>query len=160
MALLASACSSNPPVRPLGSLKPYSAFGATVEMAFPGTPTPFPNPFAFRGLFPGHTAATSWSIGDLGNYKVNSYELVMMQFPSSYSVDQIDTEVAGYGGPLRTTLFGHPAIKNVSPTHNGRYAGVLAFTTGHVLVIAGGYDIIEAPITRFIDSIKLAHPAP
>jgi hypothetical protein len=157
-ACLLSACSSRSasPARATGSSKPYNAFGVTVDADFPGTPLSVPNPPAFRGLFAGHSSATSWSIGNLGLLQLDSYELVMVSFPAGTAASKIASELKSYGGPPNATVSGQPAIKDVSPTNNGRFAGDLAFSSGDVLIILGGYDDVEAPVKQFIDSAMLA----
>ncbi|MGH9170470.1 MAG: hypothetical protein ACRD0Z_06315 [Acidimicrobiales bacterium] len=155
-----SACSSSgpqaAPTRSLGRDKVYSAFGLSVDADFPGEAKVVGNPAAFRGLFSGHSAATSWSIGNLGLLHVDSYDLVMVQFPATTPAAEMTNELKGYAGELNTRLYGRPGLKEVSPTTNGRFGGTLAFSDGDVLVIAGAYDVVKAPISRFIDSIKLA----
>jgi hypothetical protein len=152
-----SACSSAPPSsRPAASLRSYSAYGVTVEAEFPGSPALVHDPPAFQGLFRGHSAATAWSIGDLGLLHLDSYEIVMVSFPAGTGASKIESELESYGGSVNTTVSGRPAIKDVSPTRNGRFAGDLAFSSGDVLVIFGAYDDVEAPVKRFIDSGKLA----
>jgi hypothetical protein len=134
----------------------YSAFGLTVAAAFPGNPTHVPNPPALQGLFPGHTGVTSWSLGDLGSYKVGSYELAFVEYANGFPASSITSQLEGYdGGLANTTMYGRPALKEVSPTKNGRWGGSLAFSKGNVLVLALGYDSLKVPISHYIGSVRV-----
>jgi hypothetical protein len=141
-----------------------------VRISFPGTPVMQVNPPTLTALLPAGTKATSWSVGDLGALQVHSYELVMATFPPGSTVADLDRFLAHYDGTPNTTLYGRPALRKLStipssgpsssPSSNGNdFSGITAFSVGRVLVIAVGYDDVQANVKIWLDSLKLVSSA-
>jgi hypothetical protein len=133
-----------------------------VRISFPGTPVMQVNPPTLTALLPAGTKATSWSVGDLGALQVHSYELVMATFPPGSTVADLDRFLAHYDGTPNTTLYGRPALRKLStiPSSNGNdFSGITAFSAGRVLVIAVGYDDVQANVKIWLDSLKLVSSA-
>jgi hypothetical protein len=133
-----------------------------VRISFPGIPVMQVNPPTLTALLPAGTKATSWSVGDLGALQVHSYELVMATFPPGSTVADLDRFLAHYDGTPNTTLYGRPALRKLStiPSSNGNdFSGITAFSVGRVLVIAVGYDDVQANVKIWLDSLELVSSA-
>jgi hypothetical protein len=139
----------------------YRIGSTAVSIAFPGSPGIERDPPALAAILPAHTSVTTWDIGDVGALRDHSYELVMATFPPGSATTSIDRFLAGYASAPNTTMFGSPALHEVStiPFSTGtRYSGITAFNIGRVLVMAVDFDSVKADVVRFLSSLQLVSP--
>jgi hypothetical protein len=137
-------------------------FGTTaVRIAFPGSPKVQADPPPLAAILPKHARVTTWNVGDVGALEVHSYELVIAAFPAGSTTTTIDDFLSKYAGKPDSTMFGTPALHEVStiPFSSGtRYSGITAFNVGRVLVEAVGFDSVRADVVGFLGSLQLVSP--
>ena len=159
-------CSSNHSQTTSGTSAPRSAVyrvgTAAVRIAFPGSPTIEDNPPPLITLMPKHTSVTAWDIGDVGAFVDHSFELVMARFPPGSTTPTIDHFLSGYAEAPNSTMFGGPSLHELStiPFSTGtRYSGITAFNVGRVLVMAVGFDSVQAAVVGFLGSLRRVSPS-
>lgn len=136
----------------------YRAGKLAVTAAFSGHPLAQTSPTTLALLLPPHSKVTAWNVGDVGALVVHSYELVLATFPPGSTLATIDTFLRSYAGQPNTTLYGRPALRKLTtiPLSTGtRYSGITAFSVGRALVIAVGYDDVQAEVAAFLASVRL-----
>lgn len=139
----------------------YRVGTTAIRIAFPGSADIERDPPALEALLPKHAIVTTWSVGDVGALKVHSYELVIATFPSGSPANAIDEFLSRYAGKPNSTMFGAPALREIStiPFSTGtRYSGITAFSAGRVLVEAVGFDSVRADVVAFLASLQLVSP--
>jgi hypothetical protein len=135
----------------------YRVGTTAVRIAFPGSPSVEDDPPPLVTLMPKHTVVTTWDIGDVGGFVDHSFELVMATFPPGSTTTTIDDFLSGYAEAPNSTMFGHPALHELStiPFSAGtRYSGITAFNLGRVLVMAVGFDSVKAAVVGFLGSLQ------
>jgi hypothetical protein len=136
----------------------YRMGTVAVSAAFSGTPVAESEPPTLAALLPPHSTVTAWSVGNLGAFVVHSYELVLATFPPGSTLATIDTFLRSYAGTPNTTRYGRPALRKLTPiplSTGTRYSGITAFSVGRALVIAVGYDDVQATVAAFLASVRL-----
>jgi len=146
-----------------GAPKPgvYRVGTTAVRIAFPGSPKLQSDPAPLVAVLPKHATVTTWNVGDVGALKVHSYELVIATFPAGSTTTAIDDFLSRYAGTPNSTMFGSPALHEIStiPFATGtRYSGITAFNVGRVLVEAVGFDSVRADVVGFLGSLQLVSP--
>jgi len=148
-----------PPPRPAV----FRAGHVAVRISFPGSPSEQPDPASLVGIFPSGTSVTAWNVGNVGALEVNSFELAITLLPAGVPGAQVDAVMARYFGKPDTTLFGHPALREISTIPNDGttdYSGIVAVRIGGIAVVAVAYGTTRTEITAFLDSLQLISPKP
>ncbi|MGO8875678.1 MAG: hypothetical protein ACLQNG_07925 [Acidimicrobiales bacterium] len=136
----------------------YRSGKLAVTAAVPGHRLAETSPATLALLLPPHSKVVAWSVGDVGALVVHSYELVLATFPPGSTLATIDTFLRSYAGTPNTTRYGRPALRKLTPiplSTGTRYSGITAFSVGRALVIAVGYDDVQATVAAFLASVRL-----
>jgi hypothetical protein len=139
----------------------YRIGTTAVRLAFAGSPTIERNPAQLVNVLPKGTSVTTWTIGNVGALNDNSYELVVATFPPGSTTATIDAFLTTYSSAPNSTMFGNPALHELStiPFSTGtQYSGITAFSVGRVLVMAVAFDSVKADVVRFLASLHLVSP--